>query len=166
MKVRFSFLMVLIAFSFAACKKENSSAPVKIYLTDAPAAYEEVNVEITAVRVKMDKEPEEWIDLETKAGVYNLLALQNGVSTVLAEDELPTGVVKEIRLILSNNNTIRVNGQTHPLVIPSGAESGLKIKIDKHLQETLNDITIDFDAGLSVKEEDNGYKLRPVVRMK
>jgi len=38
--------------------------------------------------------------------------------------------------------------------------------VNKKLQENLETILIDFDAALSIKEESNGFKLRPVIRMK
>lgn len=160
----------LVAFSFCAvlfaCKKEDKQVPVQIVLTDNPTAFDEVNVDITDIRVKLDKDTTDWISLNTKAGVYNLLALQNGIMDTLATGTAPTGILKEVRLILGSRNTVKVNGVVQPLVIPSGSESGLKIKIDKHLGETLNSFVLDFDAALSIKDENDGYKLRPVVRLK
>ena len=160
----------LAALSFCAvlfsCKKEDKQVPVQIVLTDNPTALEEVNVDITGIRVKLDKDTTDWISLTTKAGVYNLLDLQNGIMDTLATGTAPTGILKEVRLILGSRNTVKVNGVVQPLVIPSGSESGLKIKIDKHLGETLNSFVLDFDAALSIKEENDGYKLRPVVRLK
>ena len=57
-------------------------------------------------------------------------------------------------------------GKTYPLTIPSGASSGLKIKINKRLDASIENLLIDFDALLSVKEESDGYKLRPVIKLK
>ena len=160
----------LIALSFCAllyaCKKEERQVPVQIVLTDNPAAFDEVNVEITGIRVKLDKDTTDWIALNTKAGVYNLLALQNGIMDTLATGTAPSGILKEVRFILGSKNSVKVNGVVQPLVIPSGSESGLKVKIDKRLGETLNSFILDFDAALSIKEESDGYKLRPVIRLK
>ncbi len=151
---------------FAACKKDDKQVPVQILLTDNPVDFEEVNVEIREIRVKLDKDTGNWVSLQTNAGVYDLLTLQNGVTDTLALGNVPEGVLKEVRFILGTNNTVKVNGQLEPLVIPSGSESGLKIKIDKHLGETLNTFVLDFDAALSIKEESDGYKLRPVIKLK
>ena len=161
--VIFIFLVVL---SFS-CKKENTSVPVRIYLTDNPTAYDEVNVEIVGVQVKTSKDTTKWYSLQANVAVYNLLTLQNGVTAVLAQGDVPQSVLKEIRFILGTNNTVKVNGQTYPLQTPSAEDSGLKIKIDKHLQETLNTFTLDFDAELSIKDEGNGiYKLEPTIKYK
>jgi hypothetical protein len=147
-----------------ACKKENNKVPVQILLTDNPADYEAVNIHIKGMQVKINDET--WQTIQTKDTTVNLLDLQNGITEVIAQDELPDGVLKEVRFILGTDNTIEVNGESHPLETPSAAESGLKIKIEKELNETLNTFVLDFDAGESVKEEPNGYKLYPVIRLK
>jgi hypothetical protein len=80
---------------------------------------------------------------------------------------LPSEVVKEIRLVLGSDNTIKVNGTVYPLVIPSGSESGLKIKVNKKLEASIETLIIDFDAALSIHEEGAGdYKLKPVLKIK
>ena len=104
--------------------------------------------------------------LNTNAAVYNLLKLQNGVDTLLASGTVQTGTLKEIRLILGTNNTVVVGGTSFPLTIPSGEESGLKIKVGKNVSAGLDSLVVDFDAALSIKSEPGGYKLRPVLRIK
>ena len=168
MKVQFAavtaFCFALLLFS---CKKEDQYVPVQLKLTDKPAAYDEVNVEIIGVEVKVSKDTTKWYTLQTNKAVYNLLTLQNGVTTVLAQGDVPKSVLKEVRFILGTNNSVKVNGQTFPLQTPSAEDSGLKVKIDKDLQVTLNSFTLDFDAALSVKDEGNGvYKLRPTIKFK
>lgn len=158
-------LMVCSTAIYFSCKKD-TSVPVKFLLTDQPADYEEVNVHIIGMRVKTSKDEGSWIDIPVNQGVYNLLSLRNGVTTEIAKGDLPDAILKEVRIILGTNNTIVVDGQTYPLRAPSSEDAGLKIKIDKDLQETLNTFTLDFDASLSVKEEDNKYKLQPVIKLK
>jgi len=94
------------------------------------------------------------------------LDLQDGVTKVIAQDEVPEGVLKEVRFILGSDNNVIVDGVSHDLQTPSAESSGLKIKIDKALNETLNTFILDFDAALSVKEEAGNYKLDPVIRLK
>jgi len=157
-------LIGLLTFSFSSCKKENKKVPVQILLTDNPVDYDAVNIHIKGMEVKINNES--WTSIATKDTIINLLDLQNGVTEVIAQDNVPEGVLKEVRFILGTDNTVEVNGSTHPLTTPSAAESGLKIKIDKKLNETLNTFVLDFDAALSVKEEPNGYKLYPVIKLK
>jgi hypothetical protein len=152
-------------FIIAACKKDASTTALRIKLTDAPASYEEVNVDLKEVNIKMDNDTTSWVKLQTQEGIYNLLELQNGIDTLISEVVVPQGKIKEIRLVLGENNTIKEGGETSPLIIPSGSESGLKIKINKDLRTSVDSVIIDFDAALSVTNEAGGYKLRPVLRI-
>ena len=155
------------SITFLACKKGNETSTLRIHMTDAPAAVEEVNIDLVEVRVNFNKDTLAWIPLQTNAGVYNLLGLQNGIDSLIAEGTFPADqIVKEVRLIVGSNNSVKVNGQELPLVIPSGAETGLKIKINKKLNATIENVLIDFDAALSLHEEVDGYKLRPVIILK
>ena len=160
------FISVLTIGLFSSCNKENKTVPIKILLTDNPVDYESVNVEIKGIQVKMDKDDAGWINIASKDTTVNLLDFQNGITMVLAEDEVPEGILKEVRFILGSDNTVVINGVTHEMETPSAESSGLKIKIDKKLNETLNTFTLDFDAALSVKEENGGYKLMPVIKLK
>ena len=170
MKFKNQFFLVLslsVAGLFAACNKENDNSTLQVMLTDNPALYQEVNIDLVGVSVKLSKDTTKWVELQPVAGVYNLLGLQNGVDTLIGTLILPTSVVKEIRLVLGPNNTIKENGITYPLRIPSGAESGLKIKINKKLEATLETLIIDFDAALSIRQDGPGdYKLLPVLKIK
>jgi hypothetical protein len=168
MKIKSIILASLIATSlaFVACKKEAENSTLKIRMTDAPLAVQEVNIDLRSVEVKFEKDSSKWMTMQTNAGMYNLLGFQNGVDTLIAQNNFPAGIVKEIRLIVGTNNTIKVDGQTYPLTIPSGSESGLKIKVGKKIQATITTLLIDFDAALSIKQESDGYKLRPVIKLK
>ena len=157
----FLFLSVL----FIACKKDNKTVPVQLLLTDNPTDYDEVNIHIVGMQVKMNSDDAGWITIDSKDTVVNLLDLQNAITEVIAQDEVPEGVLKEVRFILGSDNTVLVDGISHDLQTPSAESSGLKIKIDKALNETLNTFTLDFDAALSVKEEAGNYKLEPVIRL-
>lgn len=169
MKIKVILVAALMAttVAFVACKKDaENNSTLKIRMTDAPLAVEEVNIDLRRVEVKFDKDSSKWMTMQTNAGIYNLLGFQNGVDTLIAQNGFPAGIVKEIRLIVGDNNTIKVDGQVSPLRIPSGSESGLKIKVNKKMQATIETLIIDFDAALSIKKEADGYKLRPVIKLK
>jgi hypothetical protein len=161
--------LVLIASTgmlLSACKKDAVNSTLQIRMTDAPVALEEVNIDLMQVNVKFARDTTAWVALQTTPGIYNLLGLQNGVDTLIAQGIFPSNVVKEIRLVLGDNNSIKSGGETYPLTIPSGSESGLKIKVNKQLNANLETLLIDFDAALSLKQETDGYKLCPVLRIK
>lgn len=170
-KFAFVAFMALSAVTIlvTACSKDNSDGTtLRVRMTDAPLLADEVNVDIQQIRVKFNEDSiHGWTDLSTHAGVYNLLGLQNGVDTLIAVGTIPTDFVKEIRFVLGTNNSIKVGGITYPLTIPSGSESGLKIKVDKKLNGTLDSLVIDFDAALSIHQLGNGdYQLKPVLKIK
>lgn len=167
------FMIAMVAvIVLIACQKESAdnkggSTVLKVRLTDAPVLAEEVNVDIHEVRANFRQDSTGWVSLNTNAGIYNLLGLQNGVDTLLAAGTLPANSVREIRFVLGTNNSIKVNGTVYPLSIPSGSESGLKLKINKLLNGPVDSILIDFDAALSIHQTGLGvYQLKPVLKIK
>jgi hypothetical protein len=164
MKSKLIALFTIPVLFFVSCKKESSGTTLNVKLTDAPAAYDEVNVDIREVNIKMDDDTG-WISLPTTAGIYNLLDYQNGVDTLVAQAFVTGATIKEVRLVLGTENTIKIGTESYPLTIPSGSESGLKIKMNKSLKEGVDYLSLDFDAALSVSEELSGYKLRPVIKI-
>jgi hypothetical protein len=153
----------------SACQKESNTGTtqLKIRLTDNPFNATEVNVDIREVRVNFSDDSTGWVSLATRTGIYNLLGLQNGVDTVLAQGLVTTNTLKEIRFVLGSDNSIKIDNTVYPLTIPSGSESGLKIKVNKHLNATLDSLVIDFDAALSILQTGPGeYKLKPVLKIK
>ena len=157
---------ILTALTFIACNKDKNSYRLDVHLTDAPAAYEEVNVDIESIKVKLREDSAGWASLDTKAGVYNLLGLQ-GIDSLIATAVLPSNYVQEIRFYLGTDNTIKVGGQTYPLAMDNGTQTKLMIKVDKKINGTLDSLTLDWDANLSVVQEGNGtYRLSPVIKVK
>jgi hypothetical protein len=168
MKIKLILAAIIISTAtFLGCKKDASQSTLSLRMTDYPGDWEEVNIDLKEIKVKFGNDTTQWQTLPTNVGVYNLLGLQNGVDTLIAQGTFPSSyVVKEIRLIVGTENTIKTNGQVFPLTIPSGEETGLKIKLNKTLNAELETVLIDFDAALSVTEETDGFKLRPVIRVK
>jgi hypothetical protein len=158
-------------------------------MTDAPSDYDAVNIDVRGVELMIDDDDHEWhshhwnghhhdndhnvidndnsILINTTPHIYNLLDLSNGLNVLIASAYVTATHIKEIRLILGPDNSIAVNGITYPLTIPSGEESGLKIKFRHSLHHgTPYNLLLDFDANKSVVQEGNGtYKLKPVIRV-
>jgi hypothetical protein len=163
-------LAAILVGAVIACKKESdTTTDFKVKLTDNPYNATEVNVDIQQVRVKMGNDTTEsgWVTLNTKAGIYNLLDYQHGIDTLIAQTVIPTGTLKEVRFVLGSENSIMIDSVVYPLTIPSGSESGLKIKLNKQLSAYQDSLVIDFDAALSIYQEGTGdYKLKPVLKIK
>ena len=165
-------ILLSVGVGFSACKKKDIASTLQIRLTDGPTNLKEVNVDIQQVYVKFDDDTsinnnDGWVSLQTNARVYNLLRFQNGIDTLLATAPVQQGILKQVRFVLGPNNSVKDTfNVVSPLTIPSGSESGLKIKISKKLELTLETLVLDFDTDLSIKRESSGYKLRPVIKLK
>ncbi len=170
LKFTFSIFCFIAAISIYSCREEASSTSipeVNIYLTDAPVDAEEVNVEILSIVIKGEETDE--IELGTISGIYNLLDFQNDIDTLIASGNVTSiEQIKEVRMILGTENSIKIGGVLYPLTIPSGSESGLKLKVNLDLDDlNLVNLLIDFDACASVVETGNGsYHLKPVLKLK
>lgn len=162
--------LVMASLALSSCNKEDGKSRLSIYLTDAPAAYDAVNIDIVRMEIKAtsDDGPNGWQELPLSAGIYNLLDFTNGMDTLLSTVELPAGRVSQLRLILGANNSIVVNGTNLPLPLetPSAQQSGLKFNIHADLVEGVTyRLWIDFDCARSVVVTgSNEYKLKPVIR--
>ena len=165
-KIMLLLIAVAPGISTNSCNNDSTAKnyPYNVRLTDAPGPYEKVNIDLIGVEVKGSGE--QTVNLNTTAGIYNLLDLSNGVNKLIATSTLTDAKVSQIRLILGPNNTVVVGGVTYPLSTPSAEQSGLKLLINQTLEADIqNEIMIDFDANVSVIETGNGtYKLKPVLR--
>lgn len=162
-------LLAASAITFFSCNKDDKSGDVtlNIRLTDGPGDYQQVNVDIQEIRIKTTNDTAQWVTLATNAGVYNLLDFQNGVDTLLATGTMSTDTLKEVRFILGDNNSVMVDSVLYDMDTPSAQESGLKVKVNKHLNLDINTLVLDFDAEQSVLQTGNGgYKLKPVIKVK
>lgn len=156
----------MLPFLFNSCNNDNPkpSYPYAITMTDAPAFYDAIFVDIQAVEITGSGG--ETVSLNVNKGVYNLLDFSNGASTLIATDTLEIAKVEQIRLVLGTNNTILVDNVSYPLSTPSADQTGLKLQVHQTLKEgVLYNVLLDFDANKSIIKLGNGnYKLKPVVR--
>jgi hypothetical protein len=151
-----------------SCSKNKQAARLNIYLTDDPAAYDEVNIDIQQVFInKGENGSDSWKEIPITPGVYNLLEFRNGFDTLLGSIELPAGKISQIRLVLGNNNSLKEGAVIHKLETPSAQQSGLKLNVQTELTEGITyKLWIDFDAARSIVKAGNSgkYLLKPVIR--
>ncbi|WP_226390054.1 DUF4382 domain-containing protein [Penaeicola halotolerans] len=175
MKKSFLFVALLaLAFGFTACNDdapEEGNARLSIKLTDAPADYEEVWIDIVDIQVKSTTEEGEngWTSLDNvQAGQYDLLKLTAGVDTLLTEVDLPAGRIGQIRLILGSENYVTIDGEQIRLTTPSAHQSGLKLLVNETLEAgRVYEFLLDFDAARSVVKAGNSgqYILKPTIKV-
>ncbi|WP_299394608.1 DUF4382 domain-containing protein [uncultured Gelidibacter sp.] len=171
-------LLALITFFSFGCSDDDSAtdpqgkAKVSIKLMDAPGDFDHVYIDIVDVMVKVNDagEGEEgWQSLEAiNTGVYDLLTLTGGVNVLLVDDfEVLSGTLNQIRLVLGDDNTVVIDGETFPLKTPSAQQSGLKIKLNQTLLPNMAyTFLLDFDVDKSivVAGESGNINLKPVIR--
>lgn len=168
------FLAVVAVTTFSSCSddddQDGNSAQLAIYMTDAPGNYDEVWVNVTDVQIKTDVSTtdEGWTSLgNVKTGMYDLLALTGGVTELLADVRVPAGPLGQIRLVLGNDNTVVVDGESLPLNTPSAQQSGLKLQVNQNLEAGKRyEFLLDFNVDESIVNTGNGgYILKPVIRL-
>ncbi len=180
----------IVITGIAGCS--NSSNPtgpqtgqgeMKMYMIDAPAAFDSVIIMVDSVEVHMESEADDsisrddstendsdgggWMTVNTMPAQYDLLTLQNGVAAVLGDTLLPAGHYTQIRLMIGEGSYVVANGMRHDLTIPSGFETGIKLINEFDIQPNqIYTLTLDFDAAHSIIITGNGtYKLKPTIRI-
>lgn len=147
-------------------KQLNGSVVVK--LTDSPVNYSRVNIEILSVKIcYADKM--EWMVLETKKGIYNLLDFQNGLSVMLAKaHHIPTGKINGIYLETGNWNSVEIDHITYPVVLDKLKNGKINIPIEARIVNGLTTSFIfDFDAKKSLRLTGRKeFTLNPVIEVK
>jgi len=204
MKKSFSFVMMIVIslVFFAGCvtelvvpendvnspASEGSSNPagglgigkgtLKLYLTDAPGDFKELNIVISMIdghiSVEVEEEEGYWETLkEWPEGLQvDLLTLQ-GVSLLLGSMDLPANHYTQLRVFLKEEAELVLEGNDGPeestvteiLTIPSSANTGIKLNRPFDIVEGgITKLTLDFDAEKSIIKTGNGkYKMKPVI---
>lgn len=172
-KYLFLMLFAFALFAVSCSDKKSGTARIQVQLTDAPADYAALYLDVQGVSINPNDREEGWQLLEGfTPGTINLLELTGGIEETIASDFLPAGYYSQIRLLLGENNTLVVrdaqgNETTHAIKVPSGSSSGLKLNLHQELIDGgVYNILFDFDVAKSVVEQGNGgYSLKPVIRM-
>lgn len=193
-----SIVVIVSALIITACKKDSTPATtagtqkLSVYLTDDPAIYDSVLIDIKYVEVKLDTneahknddhfgdndhdkdndhhgrdEFGKWDTLHITPGIYNLSKLRNGIDTLLGTASI-NGTIRKIRITLGANNSLNIAGVSHPLNLLPGVNNYLYVKINnRHHQEAASGQTalwIDFDISRSIVLANGQYYLKPVLR--
>jgi hypothetical protein len=131
---------------------------LRIRLTDAPFPFdlvESASVIIDSVTVHIAADEAErsgFVVLSRVQQTHDLLDLQNGVTAVLADSEVPAGKVNQIRLYVSSASLTLTDERTFDLTVPSGAESGIKIfpsPVIRVVGSLTTELLLDFDVSRS-----------------
>lgn len=145
---------------------DGDMATLSLSLTDAPVTgVSEVNIHINSIELKKNSETFSF-DVDQSV---NLLDLQGSTSLTLLDGiSLPAGQYQYIRLDLEelNNTLLLSSGAEVSFDIPSEAQSGLKLNSPFMLSANGNaNFTLDFDVAKSLSLSNQGYKMRPTIRI-
>lgn len=175
-KIYFAAVVAMIVMlGFQSCANDDDSsntARVQLKLVDAPGDYLEVNVNIVDIQYNNSDSEAGWVSFGTPEDYpmnVDLTTLIAGNSFLLADQVIPSGMLKQIRLVLGDGNTLKVEGQETmmPLNTPSAMQSGLKLNMNTTLEGGFSYIFIlDWDVQKSVVKTGSGmYNLKPVIRV-
>lgn len=169
-----AFILSIVSLTILiSCKKNatgNGTARLQVYLTDDPGDYQAVYIDVKDVQVNVTGDTANgWQSmLGVNAGVYDLLKLVNDDDTILADAQIPSGRLHQIRLVLGTENYVKIEGtsQLIKLETPSAQQSGLKLNVQYDVtDDRLYTILLDFDVARSiVKTGNNKYILKPTIR--
>lgn len=194
------FALFATLITFFSCQKEGSlqsnipegQNKLSIYLMDGPYDFQQVNVEIQAIYVKIDscdrsrwndddddhpgcddhhdslyRNCEFWDTLDVNPGVYDLLTLQNGVDTLLASGFVLDGRIERIKFVLGTNNSVMVDSVVHPLHLVGNLNYVFVNLKREHLDSLSSDnfqLYLDFDVARSIWKSNGKYWLKPVLK--
>ena len=164
------------ASAAAAAHNAAGMGSLELRLVDAPTT-DVTEIVVTIVRVEAHVAGGGgWTVLGNQEATIDLLKLQGGTFAQLGVVQMPAGKVGQIRLYVKEgavNYVTTPDGKHHPLKVPSGEESGIKLKGKFDWPKCgVGNVTIDFDGKKSIHVHPKGagagdeWILRPVVRLK
>jgi hypothetical protein len=182
------FLLLILSVFFTTCTHPNApNKPEKNNtgnLEDTPDGDTRLVVAIHDTPFKKDNKTVEKLNITVKKMVIiddsgthttildeersmDILAISKNNPVVLSDVSVEPGVYQELRLVLTDNSTIQVDGEVFSIKTPSGEQSGLKLKGPFEIPAgKLFRLTIDFVAAESViYNKGQGYILKPVLRI-
>lgn len=96
-----------------------------------------------------------------------LIELARGEGEGLADLYLPGGKIDQVRLILGEGSRVLVEGVEHPLMVPSGAQTGLKlVGAWPQTGGLLARLRLRLELGKNLVLNPQGYRLKPTVKLR
>ncbi|WP_019386102.1 DUF4382 domain-containing protein [Algibacter luteus] len=165
-------LMLMVNCDNADSNK-SETARIQLKLVDEPGDYEQVNIEIIDIQYRSSEEDESWQSFTPESGYplnVDITELIAGNSLLLTDEVVPVGLLKQVRLVLSDNNTLKIEGEDDliPLDTPSAQQSGLKLNLDKELEAGfVYSFILDWNVQKSIVKAGNSgkYILKPVIKV-
>ena len=144
----------------------SGSGTFKVEVFDSPPPDSVDNIFITIKEVSVHKAGGGWDTLSQPEVTLDFLELINGVTASLVDEPLESGDYTQLRLVVADSNTVVINGESYPLKIPSGEQTGIKLNLNfTILDDEIIEVMVDFDASKSITWTPGNYKLLPVFKV-
>ena len=144
----------------------SDKASLSMKLTDAPVS-NATSLELFVKSVEL-KHGSSTLSYTVNRSI-DLLELQGSNSAALfTDEEVPAGDYEWMRLYIDEEQSSLTtsDGGVHSLTIPSNSQTGLKVNTPFSLPAgSTPTFIIDFDVARSLTLANNGYKLRPTLRL-
>ena len=137
------------------------SAPLRLVLTDAPFPYDSVaRVDLHVVRVEVAAAAggpgagAPWITVAEPRRAFDLLSLQNGVTSLLGEARVRPGWYGAVRLVIDTDSSSLTSVAGHPVAVDWRRFRG-QVALDGQVESPIEvreggaSAVIDFDVGRS-----------------
>lgn len=178
----FLVAMIFATLSFVSCDNNGSNventSSIQLKLVDAEGEYEKVLVNIIDVQYNRNDGDSGWTSFEgftlpntdDPLNRVDLTELVAGNTLVLTDEDIESGMLNQIRLILGEGNAIVLDGETTeiPLSTPSAMQSGLKLQLNTTLEPGFSyTFILDWDVQKSIVKAgaSGNYNLKPVIRV-
>ncbi len=128
---------VLAAIGLFGCGSGVDEGRLTVELTDLPSTYfERVDIKVGAVEA-VSLGGNAIVELTGDGGDHNLLELTDGVTATVASLVVPADTYRQLRFVLdevevklASGYSFADGGARKPIVVPSGAQTGIKLNID------------------------------------
>ncbi|MEL6824438.1 MAG: DUF4382 domain-containing protein, partial [Calditrichota bacterium] len=144
---------------------DSTTGQLTIRLTDSPAEYESVYIAVDEVILLGSGEPYTLMDTMI---VVDLLEWQNGMTTILAQGDIPQGDYTDVQLKIGYA-VARVDQENYPVKVDFNDKSGRNVAIPFSIQAgDIAEVVLDFDASRSIKNTGTSgnpeFELVPKIR--
>ena len=166
---------LLFAILAPGCNDESGPSDgvgrIQIHLSDAPYPFDLISsaeMTIEGVEVHIADSGFHTLAVVDPTASVNLLDLQNGVTLLVVDTEVPVGNVDQIRLIVRDASVTLTDGRTFDLVVPSGESSGLKLFVDPPIEVVsglTTDVLLDVDVSRSFQAVPNAARQAEDIRL-
>ncbi|MFZ2431549.1 MAG: DUF4382 domain-containing protein [Lutibacter sp.] len=125
------FFVALLLIAAAGCENDNTTTPpvgtLSLKLTDAPMHYDQfmsASVIIDKIEIGNSAHADSFMTLTNTPMKYNLLELVNGMTSTMANVEIPAGDYNLLRLYISSTEMVMTNGETFSYNMDQDGYSG------------------------------------------